>query len=119
MSIKHEPISNADNPPINSKGEETFLSIFITTFTAVFVAELGDKTQIATLLLSAQSGKPLIVFIGAALALITTSLIGVLIGRWLSTVVPSGRLEKSAGILMIALSIWIGFQALNSLLEFT
>ena len=119
MNIKPAPISNKQSPEILKSREETFFSIFIATFTTVFIAELGDKTQIATLLLSAESGKPLIVFLGAALALITTSLIGVLIGRWLSTVVPTGRLEKSAGILMIGLSIWIGFQAMNSLFRFT
>ena len=45
---------------------------------------MGDKTQLATLLLSAQSSSPWIVFVGAALALIATSLVGVLLGYWLS-----------------------------------
>lgn len=61
---------------------------FITTFTTVFLAELGDKTQLAALLLSAQSGKPGVVFIGASLALICSSLVGVLLGRWLSKLMP-------------------------------
>ena len=64
--------------------EKSFLSIFITTFTTIFIAELGDKTQIATLMLSAESGKPLIVFLGSSLALISSSVVGVLIGKWLS-----------------------------------
>ena len=46
--------------------EKSFLSIFITTFTTIFIAELGDKTQIATLMLSAESGKPILVFLGQA-----------------------------------------------------
>ena len=47
-----------------------FATVLLTTFTTVFLAELGDKTQLATLLLSAQSGQPWLVFGGAALALI-------------------------------------------------
>ena len=64
--------------------EKSFLTIFITTFTTIFIAELGDKTQIATLMLSAESGRPIIVFIGSSLALVSSSIVGVLIGKWLS-----------------------------------
>ena len=70
--------------------EKSFLSIFITTFTTIFIAELGDKTQIATLMLSAESGKPIIVFLGSSFALISSSILGVLIGCLLYTS-PSPR----------------------------
>ena len=63
--------------------EKSFFSIFITTFTTIFIAELGDKTQIATLMLSAESGRPIVVFLGSSLALISSSIVGVLIGKWL------------------------------------
>ena len=89
----------------------------MTTFTTVFLAELGDKTQLATLLLSAQSGEPWLVFAGAALALICSSLVGVLVGRWLSKVIPPERLEQMAGLLMLGLGLWLGSQALQSLLN--
>ena len=88
---------------------------FITTFTTVFLAELGDKTQLAALLLSAQSGKPGVVFIGASLALICSSLVGVLLGRWLSKLMPTQQLERLAGILMVALGLWLGRQAVVAL----
>ena len=65
-----------------SSESRSFIAVLFSTFTTVFVAELGDKTQLATLLLSAQSGSPVLVFIGAALALIASSLVGVLVGQW-------------------------------------
>ena len=94
-----------------------FSAVLVTTFTTVFLAELGDKTQLATLLLSAQSGEPWLVFGGAALALICSSLVGVLVGRWLSKVMPPDRLEQMAGLLMLGLGLWLGSQALQSLLN--
>ncbi len=86
-------------------------TVFLTTATTVFLAELGDKTQLAALLLSAQSGQPVTVFVGASLALICSSLVGVLLGRWLSTVMPAHQLERAAGLLMVALGLWLGRQA--------
>jgi putative Ca2+/H+ antiporter (TMEM165/GDT1 family) len=90
--------------------------LFVSTFTTVFLAELGDKTQLATLLLSAQSGRPLLVFVGAALALVSTSLVGVLLGQWLSRHVPPQQLERLAGGLMVILGVAIGGRALIQLL---
>ena len=94
-----------------------FTTVLVSTFTTVFLAELGDKTQLATLLLSAESGQPLLVFGGAALALICSSLVGVLVGRWLSSVLQPERLEQMAGLLMVGLGLWLGSQALRSVLE--
>ncbi len=91
--------------------------IFGSTFTTVFLAELGDKTQLATLLLSAQSGRPALVFLGASFALISTSLVGVLLGQWLSRHVAPRTLERLAGSLMLLLGVWIGAQALFHLLR--
>ena len=94
-----------------------FTTVLLTTFTTVFLAELGDKTQLATLLLSDQSGQPWLVFGGAALALICSSPVGVLVGRWLSTVMQPERLEQMAGLLMLGLGLWLGSQALQSLIS--
>ena len=66
---------NINLEKVGKNVEKNFSSIFITTFTTIFIAELGDKTQIATLMLSAESGKPIIVFIGSSIALISLSLI--------------------------------------------
>jgi putative Ca2+/H+ antiporter (TMEM165/GDT1 family) len=81
------------------------LGIFASTFFTIFLAELGDKTQVTTLLLSAQSHAPWIVFAGAGSALVATSLIGVLLGRWLAQRVPPRTLEVAAGILLVVLAV--------------
>ena len=91
---------------VPSKG---FLQTFITTFTTVFIAELGDKTQIATLLLSADTGKPLYVFIAASLALILSSLIGVILGTYISSKISQNTFNKVAGSIMIFISVYIFF----------
>jgi putative Ca2+/H+ antiporter (TMEM165/GDT1 family) len=89
----------------------SWFGVFLTTATTVFLAELGDKTQLAALLLSAESGRPAVVFVGASLALICSSLVGVVLGRWLSTVMAPEQLERAAGVLMVALGLWLGRQA--------
>lgn len=89
--------------------EKNFLSIFLTSFTTIFIAELGDKTQLATLMLSAESGRPLIVFIGSSFALLCSSIAGVLIGKWLSSMISKERLSLFTGLLMTMISIWIGY----------
>ena len=96
--------------------EKSFLSIFFTTFTTIFIAELGDKTQIATLMLSAESGKPIIVFIGSSLALISSSVVGVLIGKWLSKKISPSKFALSTGILMILISIFLAYETFKNYL---
>ncbi len=77
------------------------LKIFCSTFLTIFLAELGDKTQMATLLMTAESHQPWIVFAGAGSALVATSLIGVWLGCWLAKRVSTKTLEKSAGLLLL------------------
>ena len=92
-----------------SEKEKSFSSIFLATFTTIFIAELGDKTQIATLMLSAESGKPIIVFIGSSLALISSSVVGVLIGKWISEKISPNRFAFFTGLLMIIISIFLAY----------
>ena len=96
--------------------EKSFLSIFITTFTTIFIAELGDKTQIATLMLSAESGKPTIVFVGSSLALISSSVVGVLIGKWLSQKISPSKFAFSTGALMIIISVFLSYDIFKNYL---
>ena len=93
--------------------EKSFSSIFITTFTTIFIAELGDKTQIATLILSAESGKPIIVFLGSSLALISSSLVGVLIGKWLSKKISPRKFAFFTGLLMLIISLFLAFEIIK------
>ena len=96
--------------------EKSFLSIFITTFTTIFIAELGDKTQIATLMLSAESGKPIIVFVGSSIALISSSIVGVLIGKWLSKKISRSKFTLFTGALMIIISTYLAFDTYKNYL---
>ena len=66
---------------------------------------MGDKTQLATMLMAAQSRSPLSVLLGAGTALIATSLVGVLLGRWISKLVSPRTLDLLAATLMIAIAI--------------
>ena len=104
---------NIDLEKKEIKEEKNFSSIFITTFTTIFIAELGDKTQLATLLLSAESGKPIVVFIGSSLALIGSSLIGVLIGKWLSNKISPNRFSFFTGLLMLIISIFLAYDIIK------
>ena len=106
---------NGQDQAAEAGSSTTWLGVFLTTATTVFLAELGDKTQLAALLLSAESGRPVVVFVGASLALICSSLVGVLLGRWLSTVMAPEQLERAAGVLMVALGLWLGRQAVLNL----
>ncbi len=75
------------------------------TFALVFVAELGDKTQLMVFARSAETGAPLAVFIGAAAALVTSTLLGVLVGGAVSRL-PEWIVKGLAGLMFIGFGIW-------------
>ena len=79
------------------------LTLLISTFLTVFLAELGDKTQLATVALSGTSDRPLAVFLGSASALVLASLLGALAGGSVASVVPTQLLQliASVGFLII------------------
>lgn len=86
--------------------------VLLTVFASVLVAELGDKTQLATMLFAADKdvGK-LTVFFGASLALIVASGIGVLAGGVISQYISEKHLQYIAGIGFIAIGVWTLFKA--------
>jgi putative Ca2+/H+ antiporter (TMEM165/GDT1 family) len=82
---------------------------FWTTFGALFLAEMGDKTQLAAITLAAETRSPLSVFLGAAIALALVSLIGVAVGTVLGNYLPQNLLRKvaaSAFIIIGVLMLW-------------
>jgi len=79
--------------------------LLLSTFGSIFVAELGDKTQIATMSLAAGGRSRLAVFLGAALALVATSALGVLAGEAVTRVVPAPWLRRIAGVVFIAMGV--------------
>lgn len=108
LLVEEQELSStlAEPTPIAPASQPTrsVWTIFTSTFITIFLAELGDKTQVSTLLMSAEFHKPWVVFAGAAMALITTSLLGVLVGRWLSTRLSPKTLDTAAGIILALLS---------------
>ena len=76
---------------------------FWLAFGLVFLAELGDKTQLATLMLSANGHSPLPVFIGAAAALVLAALISAVAGDALSQVLPLRLIHIGAGVTFLAI----------------
>jgi putative Ca2+/H+ antiporter (TMEM165/GDT1 family) len=86
--------------------------VFATVFGAVFIAELGDKTQLATMLFAAdREVSKLTVFIAASAALVVASAIGVLAGSLLSNYVEERYLHYVAGIGFIAIGAWTLYRA--------
>lgn len=71
---------------------------FMMTFGLVFLAELGDKTQLATMLLVSQGKSPWMVFAGAALALALSSVLGVVCGAAIGRCVPQHYIQYGAGV---------------------
>lgn len=81
--------------------------LFMTVFATVFLAELGDKTQLATVLFSGKHGGSLVlVFTAASLALITATAIAVAAGAFLSQVLDPRFLSYIAGTGFVLIGIW-------------
>jgi len=74
------------------------LKLIFTTFFTLFVAELGDKTQLACIMLTAKTKKPWEVFIGASIALSLVSLLGVIFADFLTAYISPDMVKKIAGI---------------------
>tara|TARA_Y100001968_G_scaffold333622_1_gene397694 strand:- start:1410 stop:1706 length:297 start_codon:yes stop_codon:yes gene_type:complete len=90
------------------------IPLLITVFTTVFLAELGDKTQLATLALTGSTDKPLAVFLGSASALILASLLGAIAGGSISEIIPESLLKAFASIGFLYIGSTIAWLSVKS-----
>lgn len=81
--------------------------IFLTTFGVIFLAEMGDKTQLAAMTMAAESKRPWMVFLGAALALTAVSAIGVVAGTLIGNYVPLIWVKRTAAVAFITIGVLI------------
>ncbi|MDP3046846.1 MAG: TMEM165/GDT1 family protein [Chloroflexota bacterium] len=86
--------------------------VFAATFAALFVAELGDKTQLAVITLTSKHQSPWSVFLGASAALCLVTLIGVVFGQAVTAVIPADLLRKIASGLFVLLGVLMWFEIL-------
>jgi putative Ca2+/H+ antiporter (TMEM165/GDT1 family) len=115
VKVDTQPLDLPENNQLNNEvkedcpdvKKESFWGTLLTTFITIFLAEIGDKTQLSTVLMSAQSHAPWVVFLGSGAALITTSLLGVLLGSWMATKFSPKTVEKSAGVLLLFISVML------------
>jgi len=90
------------------------LKVMVTVFGIVFLAELGDKTQLATLLFASKSpGNLIAVFIGASAALVLASAIGVVAGSVISQYISPKFLSYVAGAGFLVIGAWTIWQGSN------
>ena len=81
------------------------ITLLFTTFVTVFLAEMGDKTQLTTITLSSTTNKPLAVFIGSSVALILATLLGALAGGSIANLIPAFLLKLLSGIVFLIIRI--------------
>ena len=81
--------------------------VFMTTFATIFLAEMGDKTQLAAMTMAAETRRPLTVFVSAALALACVSALGVAVGGALGHYLPLEWIRRVAALGFIAIGVLI------------
>jgi putative Ca2+/H+ antiporter (TMEM165/GDT1 family) len=90
------------------------LALLASTFVTVFLAELGDKTQLAIVTISGTSNRPGAVFAGSSLALVLASLLGAAAGGSLSAVIPTDALQLAASVGFLILGVRLVVKAGSS-----
>jgi putative Ca2+/H+ antiporter (TMEM165/GDT1 family) len=83
--------------------------VLMTTFGIIFLAEMGDKTQLAAMTMAAQTKRPWAVFIGASLALAAVSALGVVVGGVIGDYVPLEWVKRGAAVAFIVIGVLMLF----------
>ncbi len=86
------------------------LRVFAVTFGTLFLAEMGDKTQLAAINLTASTKEPLSVFLGGAAALAAVTGLGVLFGEGIARLVPEIVLRRGAALLFVGIGAFMWFK---------
>lgn len=81
--------------------------VLLTTFGVIFLAEMGDKTQLAAMTMAAQTKRPWAVFVGSALALTGVSAIGVVVGSVIGNYIPLVWVKRVAAVAFIVIGVLI------------
>ncbi len=81
--------------------------VLISTFGIIFLAEMGDKTQLAAMTMAAETKRPWAVFVGAALALACVSAVGVAVGSVVGHYVPLAWIKRAAAVAFILIGVLI------------
>ena len=89
------------------------LQVLGSAFLMIFLAELGDKTQLSTFAFASQSKSPLSVFLGASLALVLSSLIGVALGGLVGRFVPERVMKFLAAAVFLGFGAWTLVEAIR------
>jgi putative Ca2+/H+ antiporter (TMEM165/GDT1 family) len=91
------------------------IKLLLTTFGLVFLAELGDKTQLATFCFSADCDSRTSVFLGSAGALVLSSFIAVLFGAAVSRFLPANYVKIGAGLFFVLVGLWMLYSSTRSI----
>jgi len=79
--------------------------VFWATFSMIFLAELGDKTQLATISMASETKFPISVFVGAIAAFFVATLVAFFIGSIISKYVPENYVRIGAGCLFVVIGL--------------
>lgn len=86
--------------------------LLVSTFGLLFLAELGDKTQLSVISLTTKYRTPWEVFVGASLAMATVTLLSVVFGEALIQIIPVAYLRKGSALLFILIGVLMFFEVL-------